>query len=98
MVHRRADVMSGDLGGDAEATGMVVGAPVVLIGEGEHVEALLGQVTHQRVGEPGGARHLHIEDDPPRIPRPVGQQHDLARGGKDLGIQISPVLLPHLDG
>src|SRR5438445_205622 len=53
----------GDLCGDAETAGVVIGAAVVLVVDGEDVEPLGGEVVHERVGHgrltrPGKGRRI----------------------------------------
>src|SRR5437879_11407525 len=76
------DVIGGDLCGDAETAGVVIGAAVVLVVDGEDVEPLTGEVVHKRVGNGRLLRDLEFERDTPRRPGAVRKQYDLTRPGK----------------
>src|SRR5437870_4915131 len=91
------EVVGGDLCSDAETTGVVIGAAVVLVVDGEDVEPLAGEVVHKRVGHSRLLRDLEIERDTPRRPGAVRKQYDLTRPGKGRRIAGSQPLLPDIE-
>src|SRR5436309_5697101 len=91
------DVVGGDQCGDAETAGVVIGAAVVLVVDGEDVEPLAGEVVHERVGHGRLLRDLEIERDTPRRPGAVRKQYDLTRPGKGRRIAGPQPLLPDIE-
>src|SRR5438093_1399358 len=91
------EVVGGDLCSDAETAGVVIGAAVVLIVDGEDVEPLAGEVVHKRVGHGRLLRDLEIERDTPRRPGAVRKQYNLTRPGKGRRIAGPQPLLPDIE-
>src|SRR5438128_12334222 len=88
------EVVGGDLCSDAETAGVVIGAAVVLVVDGEDVEPLAGEVVHKRVGHGRLLRDLEIERDTPRRPGAVRKQYDLTRPGNGRRIAGAHPTLP----
>src|SRR6266436_9070160 len=82
VINGGVDVVGGDLRGDAEPAGVVIGAAVVLVVDGEDVEPLADEVIHERVGHGRLLRDLEIERDTPRRSGAVRKQYDLTRLGE----------------